>query len=143
MSSPMLNSEEEILSVIRKLHPFKAAGSDGIPFFIMKCVRSPLGKSIEENCSTLPTVYEQSLKWAKRHRASFAPNEYVLVHFIKVRTKHNSACLFTLPTSTIYPSPSVCVLGVILDKKLSWQPHLQHIKSKLVTQTNILSRLTA
>jgi hypothetical protein len=29
------------------------------------------------------------------------------------------------------------------DKKLNWQPHLQHIKSKLATQTNVLTRLTA
>jgi hypothetical protein len=42
MPSPMLISQEEISSVIRKLHPFKAAGSDGIPFFILKCLGSPL-----------------------------------------------------------------------------------------------------
>jgi hypothetical protein len=35
-------SEEEISSVIKKLHPFKAAGSDGIPFFVLKCLGSPL-----------------------------------------------------------------------------------------------------
>jgi hypothetical protein len=43
----------------------------------------------------------------------------------------------------IYPSPSTDVLGVILNIKLSWQPHLLHIKSKLTTQTNVLSRLMA
>jgi hypothetical protein len=36
--SPMLISEEEISSVIIKLHPFKAAGSDGIPFIVLKCL---------------------------------------------------------------------------------------------------------
>jgi hypothetical protein len=56
---------------------------------------------------------------------------------------YNSACPLILPTSTIYPSLSACVFGVIHDKKLSWQPHLQHIKSKLATQTSVLSRLTA
>ncbi len=65
------------------------------------------------------------------------------MHFTKARTKHNTACPLTLPTSLIHPSPFARVLGVILDKKLSWQPHLQHIKSKLATQTNVLSRLTA
>jgi hypothetical protein len=34
-------------------------------------------------------------------------------------------------------------VGIILDKKPSWQPHLQHIKFKLATQTNVFSRLTA
>jgi hypothetical protein len=35
-------SEEEISSVIKKSHPFKAAGSDGIPIFVLKCLGSPL-----------------------------------------------------------------------------------------------------
>jgi ABC-type lipoprotein release transport system permease subunit len=44
--------------------------------------------------------------------------------------------------STLHPSPSACILGVIVDEKLSWQLHLQHIKSKQATQANILTRLT-
>jgi hypothetical protein len=48
-----------------------------------------------------------------------------------------------MPASTLYPSPSPSVLGVILDKKLSWQAHHQHTKSKLTTQTNVLKWLTA
>jgi hypothetical protein len=36
--SPMLISEEEISAVIKKSHPFKAAGSNGIPFFVLKCL---------------------------------------------------------------------------------------------------------
>jgi hypothetical protein len=65
------------------------------------------------------------------------------VHFTKARTKHSHSCPLILPLSTIHPSTSARVLGVILDKKLGWQPHVQHIKSKLATQTNVLSRLTA
>jgi hypothetical protein len=42
MPSPISISEEEIFSVIKKSHTFKAAGSDGIPFFILKCLGSPL-----------------------------------------------------------------------------------------------------
>ncbi len=42
MSSPMSISEAETPSVIKKLHPFKAAGSDGIPFFVLKCLKGPL-----------------------------------------------------------------------------------------------------
>jgi hypothetical protein len=101
------------------------------------------GKSTEKNCRTLQTVHERCLEWTRRHGASFAPEKYILVHFTKARTKHNSACPLILPTSTIQPSPSACVLGIILNKKLSWQPHQLHIKSKLATQTNVLSRLTA
>jgi hypothetical protein len=101
------------------------------------------GKSTEENCKMLQTVHEQCLEWAWRHGALFALEKYILVHFTRVRTKHNHSCPHTPPTSTIHPSPSARVLGVILNKKLSWQPHLHHIKSKLATKTNVLSRLTA
>jgi hypothetical protein len=82
------------------------------------------GKSTEENCRTLQAIHEQCLEWARRHGASFAPEKYILVHFTKARTKHNSACPLILPDSTINPSPHARVLGVILDKILSWQPHL-------------------
>ncbi len=57
--------------------------------------------------------------------------------------KHNIACPLTLPSPAISPSSSARVLGVILDKQLSWQPLLQHVQSKLATQTNSLTRLTS
>jgi hypothetical protein len=101
------------------------------------------GKSTEENCRTLQTVHERCLDWARKHGASIAPDKYILVHFTKAMTKHNTSCPLVLPASTLYPSSSSCMLGVILDKKLSWEPHLQHIKSKLTTQTNVIKGLTA
>jgi hypothetical protein len=100
-------------------------------------------KTTEDNCRTLQSIHERCLEWARKHGASFAPEKYILVHFTKARTKHNTACPLTLPSLTITPCPSAHVLGVILDKKLSWQPHLQHIKSKQATPTNVLTRLTA
>jgi hypothetical protein len=42
MPSPMSISEEEISNVIKKPQPFKAASSGGIPFFVLKCLGSPL-----------------------------------------------------------------------------------------------------
>jgi hypothetical protein len=53
-----------------------------------------------------------------------------------------------MPTYTAiihYITPSRCMraLEVILNKKLSWQSRLQHIKLKPTTQINVLSRLTA
>jgi hypothetical protein len=88
-------------------------------------------------------VHNRCLEWARKHGSFFPPEKYALVHFTKARTKHNSSCPLILPTLTLRPSPFARVLGVILDKTLSWQPHLKHIKSKLATQTNVLTRLTA
>jgi hypothetical protein len=101
------------------------------------------GKSTEKNCRTLQTVHKRCLEWARSHEASFALEKYILVHFTKARTKHNSASPLIPFTSTIHPCSSARVLGVILDKKVSWQPHLQHIKFMLATRTNVLSSLTS
>jgi hypothetical protein len=101
------------------------------------------GKTTKDNCRTLQSLHEHCLGWARRHGASFAPDKYILVHFTKARTKHNTTCQFTLPSFIITPCQSACVLGVIRDKTLSWQLHLQNIKSKLATQTNILKWCTA
>jgi hypothetical protein len=83
------------------------------------------------------------LEWARRLGAFFAPEKYIQVHFTKARTKHNQSCPLILPTSPIHPSPFARVLSVILNKKLGWQPHLHHAKSKLAMQTNVHTRLTA
>jgi hypothetical protein len=101
------------------------------------------GKSTDVNFRSLQSIYKWRLDLAMRHGASFAPTKYNLVHFTKARTKHISTCPLVLLTSPLHPSHSARILGVILDKKLSWQPHLQPITSKLVTQTNVLSRLMA
>ncbi len=73
----------------------------------------------------------------------FALEKYIILHFTIARTKHNTACPLTLSIFSIIPNATAHVLEVILNKKLSWQPPLQHIKSKLATQTNIPTRLTA
>jgi hypothetical protein len=55
--------QEEIISFIKWLHPFKAAGSDGIPFFVLKCLGSPLISLLQPlfqaflNLSYRPTTF--------------------------------------------------------------------------------------
>jgi hypothetical protein len=87
-------------------------------------------KSTEENCNILQGVHERYTEWVGKHGALVVPEKYILVHFTKARTKHNISCHLSLPTSKIHPSPSARVLGIILDKKFSWPPHLQHIMVK-------------
>jgi hypothetical protein len=81
----------------------------------------------------LQSIHRRCLERARKHGALFAPEKYILVHFTKARTKHNTTCHLTRPSLTITHCPSARVLGVILDKKLSRQSHQQHIKFKLAT----------
>ncbi len=91
------------------------------------------GKTTEGNSRTLQSFHECCLEWARRHGTLLAPDKYILVQITRVTTKHNTAFPLTLLSLTISYSPTACILGVIQDKKLSWQPHLQHVKSKLST----------
>jgi hypothetical protein len=47
MPSPMSVFEKEISSVIKMLHPFKAAGSHGIPSFVFRCLSSQLVSNLQ------------------------------------------------------------------------------------------------
>ncbi len=76
------------------------------------------------------------------HGAFFAPHKYILVHFPKKKQNLPTTLLEPL-TFALHPSPYACVLGIILDSKLSWYPHISYIKSKLRTQTFALTRLTS
>ncbi len=100
------------------------------------------GKSTEETCSVLKEIHSRCLTWGDMHGASFAPHKYVLVHFPKKKRNLPTTPL-ELPSFTLHPSPHARVLGLILDSKLSWHPHIAHIKSKLRTQTFALTRLTS
>jgi hypothetical protein len=99
-------------------------------------------ESTKKICKTLQAIHKRCLDWARKHGASFAPNQYILVHFTKAGTKHNSPCPLILLTSTFHFHHSVHVMGVIFDKNFSWQPCQHHIKFKLATLTNVLTRLT-
>jgi hypothetical protein len=77
-----------------------------------------------------------------RHAWSFfAPQKYVLNHSLK-KKQNLSIIPLELPTSALRPSPYARILGLIVDSKLYWHPHIAHIKSKLRTQTFTLTRLT-
>jgi hypothetical protein len=59
------------------------------------------GKKTEDNCRTLQSIHKRCLEWARKPGASFAPEKYILMHFTKARTKHNTACPLTLPSLKI------------------------------------------
>jgi hypothetical protein len=101
-----------------------------------------LGRALRRTCSVLKEIHSRCLTWGDMHGASFAPHKYILVHFPK-KKRHLPITPLELPTFSLQPSPHAQVLGLILDSKLSWHPHIAHIKSKLRTQTFALTRLTS
>ncbi len=69
--------------------------------------------------------------------------KFIPEHFTKTRKLDNNSYALILLTSTNNSSSCAHVLALVLKNRLSWQPQLQHINSKLATLTNILTRMTA
>ena len=56
--------------------------------------------------------------------------------------KHNSASFkVTISNHTISPEDNLKYLGVLIDNKLSWKPHVQKVKTQLSRACGILSKL--
>ena len=56
--------------------------------------------------------------------------------------KHNPASFkVTVNNHTISPEDNLKYLGVLLDNKLSWKPHVQKVKTQLSRACGILSKL--
>ncbi len=69
-------------------------------------------------------IQSRCLKRGDMHGASFVSHKYVLVHFPKKKQNLPTTPL-DLPTSTLHPGSHARVLGLILDSKLSWHPHIK------------------
>ena len=88
------------------------------------------GNSTEDNCNLLRKAYEEVAKpWAAKHASVFAPTKFAVQHFaldnkIKVDTP------LTIDDATTVPEQSIRVLGVHLDPRLSFIPHMRHIEAK-------------
>ncbi len=104
--------------------------------FLVFCMSS------KETCTTPNEFHRRLLRWGCVHGASFAAEKYALVHFSHKKINIPTTPLI-LPTTTLNPSPHALVLGLILHSRLSWNPHISSIKSKLHTQTFVLTRLTS
>lgn len=101
------------------------------------------GPSTEGNCQILSRAHSRCLDWARRYGASFAPEKYKLMHLARKPRKFNMQAALRLPGAETEPSAELRVLGVWLDPRLNWGPHVKEVLTKMETQTNALRRTTA
>jgi hypothetical protein len=71
----------------------------------------------------------------------FAARKYTLVHLVKQRSYPTTP--LQLRNFTLHLNSSTCILGLIIDSRLSLCPHNAAIKAKMRTQTYALTKLTA
>lgn len=99
------------------------------------------GDSTEANCSQLEEAHNKCIQWADKHGASFAPQKYQLIHFSRSRTRHNMTATVNIPGFQDGSSPHLRLLGVWVDSKLRWGPHIKKAAEKGATQLQSLQRL--
>ena len=100
------------------------------------------GKSTEANCEALRITHNVCLNWAKTHGATFAPHKYELIHLTRSPKRFNMKAMVDLSKVKVKPDAVIRVLGLHIDGKLRWGPHIQKIKAKMTTQQLALSVVT-
>ena len=100
------------------------------------------GKSTEENCKTLEGIHKKCERWAIRHGSVFAPKKYELIHLSRNPKKFNMTAVVKIENSIIKPKTDIRILGLRIDTKLKWGPHIRKIQEKLTKQSRALTKIS-
>src|SRR5204863_4060070 len=87
------------------------------------------GNSGQENVRKLKLILNKTEEWRKKHGAQFEPSKYILVHYTWNRNLETTASI-TINGINVEPSNEAKYLGIIFDKELRFQSHLQSIVKK-------------
>jgi Reverse transcriptase (RNA-dependent DNA polymerase) len=100
------------------------------------------GDSTERNCKTLERIHQRCEEWARKHGAQFAPEKYELIHFAKRPKQFNMMATLQIGQIQKVATNNVRVLGVQIDTKLKWGPHLAKIVQKHTSQSFAINRIS-
>ena len=99
-------------------------------------------RSTEANCRTLERANEKCMAWARTHGATFASEKYRLMHFTRRPKKLNMQATIRIPKFQDGPVPVIRILGIHLDSKLKWGPHINLTAAKAASHMASITRLT-
>src|SRR5665213_1346058 len=91
------------------------------------------GGSTERNCKILEETHRKYLDWAATHSAKFAPEKYEVIHLIRTPRRFNITAAPIFGTVRLDTKQHIRVLGVQIDTKLRWGPHMAKVKEKTVS----------
>ncbi|KAL5371116.1 hypothetical protein PMIN02_013118 [Paraphaeosphaeria minitans] len=98
-------------------------------------------ETTEKTCDILGKTLQKAQQWANTHASVFAPDKFQLTHFTRARKKID----INHPIETIWgeikPRPNCKYLGLMMDAKLTWKPHIEEIRRKATKTVNALSNL--
>lgn len=78
--------------------------------------------------------------WSLQNGLTFSPSKSVGVHFYRIRSCSHSLEL-KIGTDILPHASSANYLGMILDEKLTWRPHIQRLKQSCMQKLNIIRKL--
>jgi hypothetical protein len=100
----------------------------------LACCRSRQMRSIERQ---LQQVLNNLQKWADENGFKFSKTKTVCMHFCNLRRMHCDPTL-QIDNTNIPVVLETKFLGLIFDNKLSFVPHLKHLRSKCLKALNLL-----
>jgi len=83
---------------------------------------SVLSTSVAKNCKALTAICSKLFSLAAKSGAEFAPEKTDLIHFSGKREPITEG--ITVEATYVAPKPVVRWLGVFLDSKLTFKPHI-------------------
>ena len=101
------------------------------------------GGSIERNYKILEETHRKYLDWAAIYSAKFTPEKYEVIHLTRTPRRFNITAAPIFGTVRLDTKQHIRVLGVQIDTKLRWGPHMAKVKEKTVSQLLALGRITA
>jgi exonuclease III len=99
------------------------------------------GETTAANCRKLEAAHDKCLEWAAKHGAAFAPQKYQLIHFTRSRKTQDLQATVNIQGFDGNPVPDLRLLGVQVDSKLQWGPHIKKAAEKGTLQMHSLQRL--
>jgi hypothetical protein len=93
--------------------------------------------------SRLQQSVEEFQKWCLSWKLKLQPTKTEMVHFSPhPRKKYKNPVSIQIEDTKIKPLDSTRYLGVIIDKKLNWRAHLNHIETKIADRIGLLRFLS-
>lgn len=86
------------------------------------------GSSVEDNNRKLQDTFGLARDWAQKHASVFAPSKFAVHHFTADKRIDVTVPL-KIDRAVIIPGPSIRVLGVQLDSRLTFLPHVRQVEA--------------
>ena len=97
-------------------------------------------KTITIGETVLQHLIDRLLTWTSDTGLEFSKDKTSAIHFCKLRNCNKNISLH-LDSKPLLPQETITYLGIIFDRKLSWKPHINHLKKSCIPRINLIRKL--